>query len=80
MFISENKPDWYIFAPKELYEYSERLRNKWKNTDSIEARIRFRLPALVDYGVLQKIENGQYKLVKGKYLDHEVKSRRSQSK
>lgn len=80
MFISENKPEGYIFAPRELYEYGERLRDKWKDTYTISDRIRIRLKALVNYGVLQKIKNGQYKLVEGQYLDHQVKLLRSKNK
>ncbi len=80
MFVSENKPDGYIFAPKELYKYSERLRDKWKNTYTITDRIRIRLKALVKYGVLQKIEDGQYKLVEGQYLDQQVKLLRPKNK
>ncbi len=64
MYVSENKPEGYIFAPKELYKYGERLRDKWKDTYTITDRIRIRLKALVNYGVLQKIDDGQYKLVK----------------
>ena len=80
MFISENKPEEYIFSPKELYEYGEQLRNKWKDTYTISDRIRIRLKALVNYGVLQKIKNGQYKLVEGQYLDRQVKLLRSRNK